>query len=95
MIIFIPFMILIMLWLVTLLLAFPSVASALLFVGKMFIVIAVCYGIGYGVSCCITKMRDKMHNRRFKRFFWYRKMGLIESAIFTEPNLTREYWVRF
>lgn len=81
-----PFMMVVIIWLVMLLvillLAFPSLHSILLFVGQMFIIITVCYCIGYGLAYCITRIIDKVDDRCSKRFYWYRRMGLFESARF-------------
>lgn len=86
-----PFMVIIVMWVVILLLAFPSSYGILLFVSQILIIVIVCYCIGYGSAYCITRMIDKVADRRSKRFYWYRRMGLFESARLVEPKLAKNY----
>lgn len=86
-----PFMVLVVMWVVILLLAFPSLYGILLFAGQLLIIITVCYCVGYGLSYCITRIIDKVDDRRSKRFYWYRRMGLFESARLVEPKFAKNY----
>lgn len=51
------------------------------------------YFAGHGVVEIGYEWKRKVRDRHYTRFFWYLKMGLFESAIFTEPKMADEHWM--
>ena len=67
-----------------------DLTSFLVFVGKIVGLWSACYCLGYGGTCAIVTMIDKIKDRHKKRFMWYYKMGLLESAVLTEPKYAKK-----
>ena len=64
-------------------------------------VLAICsllmssYLVGSNIVEIVYLWKRKKEDRRFKRFYWYSRMGLIESACLVEPKLAKEYGAGF
>ena len=48
-------------------------------------------GLGYWLAELIHKWKNKIKARHQKRFYWYRDMGLFESAYLVEPKLAKHH----
>lgn len=48
---------------------------------------------GFYVAKFIDILENKKRLRREKRFAWYYKMGLHESACLIEPTVARKVWI--
>lgn len=68
-------------------------------VSVSFHILAICLSImnSYLVGRCVAQIMHEwkriVKDRHYTRFFWYQKMGLFESAIFTEPKMADDYWL--
>lgn len=96
---FMPSMIIMLVWLITaivfslLMFDFPDIISFLVFLGKIMGIWSACYCGGYGGTWAIVTMIDKIKDRHKKRFMWYYKMGLLESAVLTEPRFAKKFLI--
>jgi len=72
---------------------FPNMISFWMFVGKIMGIWSACYCFGYGGTWTIVTTIDKIKDRHKKRFMWYYRMGLYESARVVEPKFAKEFWV--
>ena len=50
---------------------------------------------GFYGAALVATLKDKKQKRRKQRFDWYRKTGLLESAILIEPKLSKKYWMAY
>lgn len=75
-------------WFVTVSSLFYVLAGCLLIMNSYF-----AYFAGCGVAEIVSEWKRKVRDRHYTRFFWYRKMGMFESAIFVEVKMADEYWL--
>ena len=71
---------------------FSDMISFLVFLGKIMGIWSTCYCVGYGGAWGIKTLIDKIKDRHKKRFMWYYKMGLYESAVLAEPKFAKKFW---
>ena len=58
----------------------------------LFMIVFNSYWTGYYLADVRGEWRRMEKDRRAKRFYWYRNMGLFESAYLVEPKLAKRYW---
>jgi len=51
------------------------------------------YIAGRGVAEIINERYQRVADRRFERYSWYRRMGLFDTSQFVEPTYTKQYWI--
>lgn len=49
--------------------------------------------VRHGVAEIIDQWKGIKLDRRFKKFSWYRGMGLFETSTFIEPIYIKQYWI--
>jgi len=69
--------------------------SFLEYLGKIMGIWSTCYCVGYGGTWGVTAMMGKIKDRHKKRFMWYYKTGLLESAVLIEPKFAKKYWMPY
>ncbi len=67
---------------------------ALIIIGVILALI-VSFVAGFYITEFIDILENKMRLRSEKKFDWYYKMGLHESACLIEPTIARKVWVEF
>jgi len=76
-----------------LILDFSDMYSFFIYASKMIGIVCLCYCLGFGGSWFVTTTIDKIKDRHRKRFMWYYKLGLYESARLIEPKFAKKYWI--
>lgn len=66
--------------------------SAVMSVLIIFLVILTSFSGGYWLADLTSRWKNKIEARHAKRFYWYRDMGLFESACLVEPKLAKRHW---
>ncbi|KKL48563.1 hypothetical protein LCGC14_2324260 [marine sediment metagenome] len=66
----------------------PTVMSVLI----IFLIAFCSCGLGYWLAEIMHRWKNKIEARHAKRFYWYRDMGLFESAYLVEPKLAKHHW---
>lgn len=59
----------------------------------LFLVMLTSLSGGYWLAEFTSRWKNKIRDRHEKRFYWYRKMGLFESACLVEPKLAKHHWL--
>ncbi|KKM23073.1 hypothetical protein LCGC14_1619000 [marine sediment metagenome] len=50
-----------------------------------------CWIVGTGLAEIVYQWKRNINQRHYTRFFWYREMGLFESAQLVEPKMAEDY----
>ncbi len=66
--------------------------SAVISVLVVFLTAFCFYGLGYWLAGLTHIWKNKIEASHAKRFYWYRDMGLFESAYLVEPKLAKYHW---
>ena len=95
---FIHSMIILLLYLITMvivswiLIDFSNMQDFFVYIGELVGLVSICYCIGSGGAWGVLSTIDKIKARHKKRFMWYYRMGLYESAVLAEPKFAKKFW---